>query len=74
MAAKRYARSGEGAALRKKAGLSLAEMAREIDPPASVSTVFRWENGTEPHGDHAVAWAEILQALRREVGIGAEAS
>lgn len=66
VAAKRAARSGEGAQLRADAGLSLAEMSSALG--VSVSTVFRWEHGTEPHGDRAVAWAELLQLLRQGVG------
>jgi transcriptional regulator with XRE-family HTH domain len=66
MQARRLAASGEGKAVREAAGLSLRELAGAIDPPLSVSALFRWENGERtPRGERAVAWAEFLQQLAR---------
>ena len=60
--ARRLAASGEGKAVRERAGLSLREVAAPMG--LSVSALFRWENGERiPHGERAVAWVEFLEQL-----------
>ena len=54
--------SGAARALRLSAGLSLGEVAREID--VAVPTVFRWErNERRPRGEAALRYGELLAAL-----------
>jgi len=51
-----------GEALRRSAGLSLRDIARDLR--VSSQTVFKWEKGiNRPSGDHALAYLEILRGL-----------
>jgi len=51
-----------GEPLRRGAGLSLRDVARDIG--VSTQTIFRWERGERrPNGDHAVAYLAILRGL-----------
>lgn len=60
--ARRLAESGEGAAARVAAGLSLSEVADAIG--VSPSALWRWEHGERsPRGDRAVAWARLVAEL-----------
>jgi transcriptional regulator with XRE-family HTH domain len=48
--------------VRLSAGLSLSEVGEEVG--ASVSTVFRWENGERaPRGEAALRYGDLLEAL-----------
>jgi DNA-binding transcriptional regulator YiaG len=53
--------SGHARAIRKRARLSQADIARAVgvDQP----TVARWETGRVPRRDHAVRYAELLRQL-----------
>ncbi len=56
------ARSGEARRVREQAGLSLREAAAELG--VDHSTLGRWETGrVAPRRDHALAWAQLLDAL-----------
>lgn len=49
--------------IRQEADVSLREMARAlgVDP----MTVARWEAGTTPRREHALAYRQLLDALQR---------
>ncbi|MGZ5212351.1 MAG: helix-turn-helix domain-containing protein [Actinomycetota bacterium] len=62
--ARRLAESGSARVLRQGAGLSLMEVAREID--VTPSAISRWERGLRrPHGEPALRWAALLRGLAR---------
>jgi DNA-binding transcriptional regulator YiaG len=55
-------RTGQARSIRETAGLSMADVAREIN--AGVATVSRWEAGKQvPHGDVAVRYGRFLSEL-----------
>jgi len=60
------ARSGEARELRIRAGLSLANVARDLG--VSPSSVYYWEYGRVPRGKAAVRYAHLLFALEQELG------
>ena len=61
--ARQLTATGTAELIRRKAGLSLAAVARAID--VEPSTVFWWERGRFlPQGDNAVAYCELLRRLR----------
>jgi transcriptional regulator with XRE-family HTH domain len=64
-AARRYAETGKGRAIRRRHGLSMAEVAQAIDVPES--TICRWELGRRLRlrGEGAIRWAELLGQLER---------
>ena len=54
---------GTGKALRRQAGLSLAELAAAVG--VNAATVYRWEQGTtRPSADAAERYALALETLR----------
>lgn len=60
--AKRYAQTGEGRRIRLEHDLSLGELAGGVG--VGITTIHRWEKGQNvPHGDAAVRWVELLEAL-----------
>ncbi len=60
--AREACRNGTARLLRLNAGLSLPEVSREVG--ASLSTVWRWENGERvPRGAAAVRYARLLEEL-----------
>jgi DNA-binding transcriptional regulator YiaG len=52
--------------IRCDAGVTLAEMAAELN--VTPVTVLRWEQGTEPRRDRAIAYRGLLDALREVSG------
>ncbi|GAA2347207.1 helix-turn-helix transcriptional regulator [Dactylosporangium salmoneum] len=69
-AARRYAKDGTGREIRKRARLSMREVAATIG--VSSPTLSNWEIGlTAPHGGPAVKWAELLGALVEQECIAA---
>jgi transcriptional regulator with XRE-family HTH domain len=55
-------RSGAARMVRLSAGLSLNEVGQEVG--ASISTVYRWENGERaPRGNAALRYAKLLEEL-----------
>lgn len=49
--------------IRRAAGVSLAELAQELD--VAPVTVLRWERGSsEPRRGHAIAYRRLLDALQ----------
>ena len=65
--ARQAAQSGEAAAIRRAAGLSLAEVATAIG--VTPSAVCKWESGDRlPRSDVARRYAQLLEALDRETG------
>lgn len=59
---RRAAATGTARAIRETAGLSLAEVAREVG--VTKAAVSRWETGKRvPRGEAAVAYARLLRAL-----------
>lgn len=58
-------RSGEARDIRKRADISLAEMAEESGGVAA-ATIQRWETGQRmPRGETAALYAALLHRLRR---------
>lgn len=63
-AARTYAESGVGRAIRKAAKVSMSEVASAVG--VSEPTVWRWEEGrTRPRGAPAVRWAALLADLQK---------
>jgi DNA-binding XRE family transcriptional regulator len=59
---RRLTATGTARAIRVSAGLSLAELAKEVG--VAPGTVLRWERAERaPHGEKAVAYAEVLDRL-----------
>ncbi len=59
---RRIARDGGARRLREATGISVSEVARQID--ASPAAVSRWERGERiPRGEHADRWARLLRKL-----------
>jgi len=59
---RKLARSGKGQAFRERAGLSRADVAREVK--VHQSTIGRWEEGTRaPRGDAALRYGRLLRRL-----------
>lgn len=57
-----WARSGRGARIRRVAGVTQLQLARELQVDAA--TVSRWERGERaPRDAQAVEYARVLQAL-----------
>lgn len=64
-AANERARNGTARQIRKRAGVTLAEMAAAVGD-VSESAVCRWETGSRhPRGKAAIRWAIILNELER---------
>jgi DNA-binding transcriptional regulator YiaG len=62
-AARQHAATGTGRAIRKSAGLSMAEVAQAVG--VSEPTVWRWEGGQHrPRGAAAVRWADLLRQVK----------
>lgn len=60
------ARSGKARELRTRAGLSLADVARDVGVTAT--TILNWEVGKySPHGEAAARYGRLLNELRRIV-------
>lgn len=60
------AQSGRGRALRKAAGLSLAELAELVG--VSTPTVYYWETGDRrPTGERAIEYALVLRLIDAKV-------
>ncbi|HVC04935.1 MAG TPA: helix-turn-helix domain-containing protein [Candidatus Acidoferrales bacterium] len=57
--ARRYCRTGELKALRERLGLSADETARILGCTTRVE-VWRWEQGTVPKGDRALALGRLI--------------
>jgi transcriptional regulator with XRE-family HTH domain len=65
VAARRYAADGTGRAIRKSAGLSMAEVAEAVG--VSEPTIWRWEERKHrPRGAAAIRWADLLQQLKAD--------
>lgn len=61
-AARRAAATGEAAELRRRAGLSQADMAKPVG--VTPQAVARWEHGTRvPRGKAALRYARLLRRL-----------
>jgi transcriptional regulator with XRE-family HTH domain len=61
-----------GRAVRKKARLSLAEMAAEV--PISEASLSRWETGVcLPRGEAAARYQRLLERIERELDEGPDA-
>lgn len=57
-------RSGAARSIREGAGISLAEIAREVG--VAVATVWRWEHGQrQPRGEAALRYGRVLEELTR---------
>ena len=57
-----WARSGRGARIRRVAGVTQAQLARELD--VDPATVSRWELGARvPRDAQAAAYARVLKVL-----------
>lgn len=74
--ARRYCRTGELQAVRERLGLSRDEVARILGC-TNRQEVWRWETGTRPQGDRAIAlgnlilqWLVIDQRSVAEVLVG----
>jgi DNA-binding transcriptional regulator YiaG len=60
--ARRLAGSGAAKSIRVAAGVSLPEVAHELE--VAISTVWRWENGQRvPKGDASERYADLLDRL-----------
>ena len=55
----------ERRSIREAAGVTLTEIADELGVTATA--VMRWERGTEPQRDRAIAYRQLLDALRDAV-------
>jgi len=65
--ARKYALDGTGARVRKAANLSQYEVAKVIG--RSNVCVHRWEKGEhQPHGEAALRWVALIDALSEQVG------
>ncbi len=65
VAARRYAQSGTGKAIRLRAGLSMSQVGRAAG--VSGQAVKNWENGIcLPRGAAATLWVQLLDALAEE--------
>lgn len=72
-AVRALARSGRARELRLAAGLSLAELAAAIGVAAP--TIHRWEIAARrPHGNAAIRYGAVLDALERAVNDGTPAA
>lgn len=61
-AARRYAQSGAGLAIRKRARLSQREVGAVVGTTGQ--SIGNWETGVSaPRGEAAIRWAELLDAL-----------
>lgn len=61
-AARAHAVNGTGRAIRKAAGVTMAEVAAVVG--VSEPTVWRWEEGRHrPRGAAAARWADVLAEL-----------
>lgn len=61
-AARTYAATGTGRAIRQAAGLSMSEVAEALG--VTESTIWRWEQGKHrPRGEPAREWARLLNRL-----------
>lgn len=58
-------RPAERKRIRKRAGVSLREVAEEIG--VTQTTVWHWEEGRGPSPKHAVRYREVLDALAEAV-------
>lgn len=66
------ARSGEGLRIRRRAGLSIRDLASELS--VWPSTVNRWERAERvPRGEAAVRWAGLMHALAEQYPAASEA-
>ena len=64
VATRQRARDGTARAIRQRAGVTLAEMARTVG--VTESTMSRWESGQRnPRGEAALRWMEALAELER---------
>lgn len=75
VAARNYAQSGTGKAIRERAGLSMSEVGRAIG--VTGQTVKNWESkNNRPTGVSGALWAEFLNALaaQQEQPAAAEAA
>lgn len=64
--ARRFALSGQGRTIRVATGISLREMARELQVAPGV--LSRWERGIcKPRGDAALRWEVLLLELATKV-------
>lgn len=58
-------RNGEARTVRLSAGVSLSELAHDIDDGLPPTTVHRWETGQRmPRGDHAMRYLRVLRSLQ----------
>lgn len=61
-----YSESGTGRAIRERAKLTMADVARTLDVP--LPTLYRWETGRNfPQGDRAIRWVMILRDLEEHM-------
>ena len=61
-AARRYAQSGTGLVIRKRARLSQREVGAAVG--TSGQSIGNWETGVSaPRGEAAIRWAELLDSL-----------
>jgi DNA-binding transcriptional regulator YiaG len=66
IAARKYAESGSGRAIRRGQRLSMATVASAIE--VAETTIWRWETGRHtPKGAAAIRWADLLSDLERTV-------
>lgn len=72
VAARRYARTGTGKAIRERAGLSMSAVGRAAG--VSGQTIKNWEAGiNRPTGVSGALWAQCLDALAaQETASGVE--
>jgi DNA-binding transcriptional regulator YiaG len=62
---RRLARTGTGRMIRENAGVSVRQLARDLQVTAGA--VSRWERGERmPTGFHAARYAELLEQLAQE--------
>ena len=62
---RRHAAEGTGRKIRTEAHVTVAQIASLVGVyPADV---WRWERGAIPRSKHALAWAQVLDHLEREV-------
>lgn len=67
---RRAAADGTGRAIRLAAGLPLRFVGDELG--VSARTLCNWEHGTRtPSAEHAAAYYELLERLRRELEVSA---
>lgn len=60
-------RSGEARAIRERARISRADLAKDV--PIDESTLWRWEAGrTIPRGEKATRYAHLLRVLADHAG------